>query len=196
MGAEEAIADALRATVNAAGLDIWDVECSGASVRVLVERAGGVDLDAVAGVTGPVSAVLDERDDLVPAGRYALEVSSPGLERRLRYPRHFSAYVGQDVAVKTTEAVDGMRRLRGQLVAATDQDVTLRLEADGGGPRDVTLPFALIDRANTVFTWGPPPGKSRAASAGGRRRSTSPDVGRTTAKDAHAGSPPAKEEAR
>ena len=196
MGAEDAIADALRATVHAAGLDIWDVECAGASVRVLVERPGGVDLDAVAGVTGPVSAILDEREDLVPGGRYTLEVSSPGLERRLRHQWHFAAYVGQEVAVKTTQAVDGMRRLRGQLVAATDQDVTVRLEADNGGPKDVTVALALIDRANTVFTWGPSAGKGGAASARGRKQSSSRDAGRTPAKQETAGSAPAQEEAR
>ena len=47
MGAEEQIADALSPAVRAAGLEIWDVERSGASVRVLVERDGGVDLDSI-----------------------------------------------------------------------------------------------------------------------------------------------------
>lgn len=176
MGADEAIADALRPTVRAAGLDIWDVERSGTSVMLLVDRPGGVDLDAIAGLAKAVSAVLDDRDDLVPAGRYTLEVSSPGLERRLRYPRHFAAYVGQEVAVKTSEAVDGARRLRGSLVGATDADITLQVHAESGEAREVRLPLSLVERANTVFVWGstarPGPGK------GGRSPSARRSQGR------------------
>ena len=107
MGAEEQIADAIRPIVQAAGLEIWDVERSGTSVRVLVERPGGIDLDAIAELSRAVSTALDQRDDLVPDGRYTLEVSSPGLERRLRYPRHFASYIGQEVAVKTASPING-----------------------------------------------------------------------------------------
>ena len=95
MGAEEQITEALTPAVQTAGLEIWDVERSGATFRVLVERPGGVDLDSIAQVTSAVSAILDQREDLAPAGRYMLEVSSPGLERRLRYPEHFARYVGE-----------------------------------------------------------------------------------------------------
>jgi ribosome maturation factor RimP len=155
MGAEEEIAEALRPVVRAFGLDIWDVERSGASVRVLVERPGGVDLDAISEVSSAISALLDQRDDLVPAGRYMLEVSSPGLERRLRYPRHFASYVGQEIAVKAAEPVDGSRRLHGTLVGATDVDITIRVAIPKGGTQDVRLELASVERANTVFTWGP-----------------------------------------
>jgi ribosome maturation factor RimP len=170
MNAEEAIAEALGPTVQAAGLGIWDVERSGTSLRVLVDRPGGVDLDAVAEVTTAISAVLDERDDLVPAGRYTLEVSSPGLERRLRYPRHFGAYIGQEVAVKTTEAIEGSRRLRGRLTAATESGIALVVQAEGqAGPHEVQVPMALVERANTVFSWGTP---ARAAKGPGARSTT------------------------
>jgi ribosome maturation factor RimP len=157
MGAEENIADALRPAVHAAGLEIWDVERSGTSLRVLVERGGGVDLQSISEVSGLISAALDQRDDLVPAGRYTLEVSSPGLERRLRHPWQYARYIGEEVAVKTLEAVNGARRLRGTLIEATDEAVTVRAAVSGPETQDVRLPLTLIDRANTVFTWGPAP---------------------------------------
>jgi ribosome maturation factor RimP len=157
MGAEEQITEALTPAVVAAGLEIWDVERAGATLRVLVERPGGVDLDSIAQLTTAVSAVLDEREDLVPAGRYMLEVSSPGLERRLRRPEHFARYVGQDVVIKTSEAVGGARRLRGALTEATADQVTLLAELSPGDAVEVRVPFASIERANTVFTWGPAP---------------------------------------
>jgi ribosome maturation factor RimP len=168
MGAEENISEALRPVVHTAGLEIWDVERSGTSVRVLVDGASGVDLDAIAAVSSAISAALDARDDLVPAGRYTLEVSSPGLERRLRYPGHFARYIGQEVAVKTTAGADGARRLRGILTAATDTDITVRAPISATESEEVRLPLAMVERANTVFSWGPPPKGSRPKRSTGK----------------------------
>jgi ribosome maturation factor RimP len=168
MGAEENISEALRPVVHTAGLEIWDVERSGTSVRVLVEGPGGVDLEAIAAVSSAISAALDARDDLVPAGRYTLEVSSPGLERRLRYPGHFARYIGQEVAVKTTAGADGARRLRGILTAATDTEISVRAPISATESEEVRLPLAMVERANTVFTWGPPPKVSRPKRSAGK----------------------------
>jgi ribosome maturation factor RimP len=181
MGAEEQIAEALRPTVQAEGLEIWDVERSGTSLRVLVERSGGVDLGTISKVSGAISAVLDARDELVPAGHYTLEVSSPGLERRLRRPGHFAAFVGHEVAVKTAQAVDGSRRFKGALVGAGDDAITLRLAEGPGAPREITVPLEQVQRANAVFNWGPSaaPGAQRArggraAAPAGAHRSPAP----------------------
>ena len=163
MGAEQQIADVIRPIVQAAGLEIWDVERSGASVRVLVERPGGIDLDAISNLSRAVSAVLDQRDDLVPDGRYTLEVSSPGLERRLRYPRHFASYIGQEVAVKTASPVNGVRRIKGTLARATDEDITLEARLPSGELGELSVPLELIDRANAVFNWGPAPKAQKPA---------------------------------
>jgi len=155
MGAEEKITEALTPAVGAAGLEIWDVERSGASLRVWVEKPGGADLDSISDVSRAISVILDGRDDLVPGGRYILEVSSPGLERRLRHPRHFARHVGQEVAVKTTEAFDGPRRLRGTLADASEEGITVRVDSAGPGPLDIQVPLAQVERANTVFVWPP-----------------------------------------
>ena len=154
MGAEEQIVEALLPAVRAAGLEIWDVERAGASVRVLVERPGGIDLDSISQLSAAVSAILDQRDDLVPAGRYLLEVSSPGLERRLRYPAHFARYVGEEVTVKTIEPFDGTRRLSGTLTAATDEGITISAGATPNEAGELSIPLQSIERANAVFSWG------------------------------------------
>lgn len=170
MGAEEDIAAALRPTVRAAGLEIWDVERSGTTVRVLVDRAGGVDLDQIAAASRAISVALDEHDDLIPGDHYNLEVSSPGLERRLRHPRHFASYVGHEIAVKTSQVVNGARRLRGTLVGATDDEIVLRTPLSPTTQEDVVVPLGVVERANTVFTWGEAPAALVPAKAKAKRK--------------------------
>jgi ribosome maturation factor RimP len=179
MGAEEQIADVVRPIVEASGLQIWDVERSGTSVRVLVERPGGIDLDAISELTRAVSTALDERDDLVPEGRYTLEVSSPGLERRLRYPRHFASYIGQEVAVKTASPINGARRIKGTLAGATEEDITLEALLPSGEPGEVRVPLEMIDRANAVFNWGPAPSDDKPSRAATKAKKAATAANRT-----------------
>src|SRR5205807_6637758 len=104
------------------------------------------DIDAISEAATAVSAVLDEHDP-VPA-KYTLEVSSPGLERPLRTPAHFRRFVGTTVSVRTQPEVDGDRRVQGTLESADDNGITV------AGRR---LTYAQIERARTVFEWGPTP---------------------------------------
>lgn len=127
-------------------IDLVDVVFTGGSLQVFVDQPGGIDLDTISDVTTAVSRLLDEHDP-VP-GRYTLEVSSPGLERPLRRPDHFRRFVGSTVAVKTRPEVPGERRHQGRLEAADDDGIVV------AGRR---LAYGEIDRARTVFEWGPAP---------------------------------------
>ncbi len=171
MGTAEDIAEVLAPTARAAGLEIWDVVRAGGSVRVLVDGPGGVDLDTIAALSRAVSAILEGRDDLVPAGHYLLEVSSPGIERRLRKPEHFARYVGSNVAVRTTEPVGGSRRLQGTLLASDANVITLlRQDEDKSAGRDeVSIPLGCIERAHPVFDWGDV-AKAKPGTGGALRR--------------------------
>jgi ribosome maturation factor RimP len=171
MGAAEDLREALEPTVLAAGLSLWDVERSSSVVRVLVDRDGGLDLDAVSSISSAVSAFLDERPDLVPAGQYVLEVSSPGLERPLRRRDHFEQYVGSDVSLKTSEPVSGSRRLRGRLTAAGPEGISLSSEPGSGTEGDLSIQYSQIQRAHTVFAWGK--GSTDAGSTRPDERATS-----------------------
>jgi ribosome maturation factor RimP len=131
------------------GLDVYDVEYTGGTVRVTVDRPGGVDLDAIAVATRLISRELDHADP-VP-GRYTLEVTSPGLERSLRTSAHFRTAVGAIVTVRTRPEVEGDRRSRGVLSAADGDGIVVRLD-DGTERR---LAYDEIERAKTVFEWGP-----------------------------------------
>jgi len=140
--------------VEAAGASVYDVEHTGGVLRITVQRDGGVDIDVIGKLTRQISHLLDEEDPL--PGQYTLEVSSPGLERTLRTPEHFAGAVGSLVTVKTRAGVEGDRRLKGTLLAADADHVTIApVAADPGATR--VLALADIDRARTVFEWGPTP---------------------------------------
>jgi ribosome maturation factor RimP len=133
------------------GLDLYDVEQHQASLRVLVNRVGGVDIDALAELSRAVSRALDEDDPI--AGKYTLEVSSPGLERALRRPDHFVGAVGDQITVKTVPGSDGERRVTGTLVAADDEGITVRPpEGQEGDERRLT--YDEVMTARTLFDWG------------------------------------------
>jgi ribosome maturation factor RimP len=149
----------------ARALELYDVEVAGAGkarvVRVLVAAPGGVDLDAIASASEVVSAALDAPDlarDL--PGPYALEVSSPGLERPLRTPSHYRGAVGETVSVKRAD----QPRLRGTLTSVDDDGITL---ADASGDEH-RIAFGDVVQARTVFEWGDSAGKPRQRPAAGK----------------------------
>jgi ribosome maturation factor RimP len=138
------------------GLELYDVDFQSGVVRVAVERSGGVDLDTISLVTRLLSKALDAEDPL--PGRYTLEVTSPGLERPLRTPAHFARAVGAEVTVKTQPGVPGERRVHGTLASADETRVVVRLsEPDASGAEERSLAYGDIERARTVFRWGPTP---------------------------------------
>jgi ribosome maturation factor RimP len=115
---------ALAPVVNAAGFDLEDVRVSTAGrrqvLRVIVDRDGGVDLDAVAEVSRLVSEALDS-SDVVGASAYTLEVTSPGVDRPLTEPRHWRRSVGR--LVKAGDVT-------GRVVAANDDGVTFEIAGE------------------------------------------------------------------
>ena len=144
-------------------VDLVDVQWSGGTLRLAVERLDGEDgitTDALAEVNRLVSPLLDQHDP-VP-GRYTLEVSSPGVERPLRRTEHFARAVGEVVIVKTIPGHDP-RRLRGLLRAVADARLVIEVdEIDGVELRETEtheVAMADIASAKTHFEWGPTPKK-------------------------------------
>lgn len=155
----EILHDAIASVVASLGLDLYDVELSGRGrhqiLRVVIDRKPGdergIDLDAITQATEALSPLLDRDPVAVEAlrGAYTLEVTSPGLERSLREPRHFERAVGTTVSVKTGEGDDAVRR-RGVLVAADTDGFDLELDS---GER-ARIPYDDVVQARTVFEWG------------------------------------------
>ena len=155
------------------GLDLYDIEYTGGIVRIVVDTQpggpAGVSLENIALITRLVSREFDHSDP-VP-GRYTLEVTSPGLERTLRLPRHFVREVGKTIAVRLSSALDGQRRIQGDLVSASEDTIVVRL-ADNA-LTEVTIPLSIVERAKTVFQWGPTPKPGSTGAATKSKKSTS-----------------------
>ena len=147
------VRDTLDPVVTAAGYDLEDVSVTAAGrrsvVRVVVDRDGGVDLDAVAELSRAASTALDDTD-VMGESPYVLEVTSPGVDRPLTEARHWRRAAGRLVRVSVTDA----GQVTGRVVAADDTQVTL--EVDGAprsfafaalGPGHVQVEFAREDPA-------------------------------------------------
>jgi ribosome maturation factor RimP len=106
------------------------------TLRVYLDRPGGVDLDLCARVTHHLRDLLSD---------FGVEVSSPGPERPLSKPEHYERYLGHRARVRTTESIDGRNDFKGDLVGVDDEGVTLA--ADWGMVR---IPHARIRRSNLM----------------------------------------------
>jgi ribosome maturation factor RimP len=112
-------------------------------IRVFIDREGGVQLRDCASFSRKLGAILDVEDPL--AGPYSLEVSSPGMDRRLRQPKHFAACRGKRVKISLSAPVDGSRNFRGTLLGSDEEGI--ELDRDG---RTFRLPYRLMRKANLV----------------------------------------------
>lgn len=118
-------------------------------------QSGGVTHEDCADVSREVSTILDV-EDVVPGASYTLEVTSPGLDRKLVRARDWERFVGSRVKLVTREAVAGQKAFEGRLEKFADGRLTLELKTaqkkKGGTPpsHQVEIEFANIDRANLV----------------------------------------------
>lgn len=148
MTATDRVRDIVAPLVADADLDLYDLELAGGVLQVLVDKPGGADIGVISTLARSISRALDEHDPI--DGSYALEVSSPGLERPLRAPAHYAGAIGATVKMKTKPGVDGERRIEGALTRADATSVTVQ-PADGD---ERTLRYEDIERARTTFQWG------------------------------------------
>ncbi|HKJ21175.1 MAG TPA: ribosome maturation factor RimP [Woeseiaceae bacterium] len=141
------LAKLLEPTVERLGYELVDLEDrlggKGGLVRVFIDKPGGIDLDDCETVSRSVSALLDVEDP-VP-GNYNLEVSSPGLDRKLTKVEHFQRFEGETVKVQMRFPIEGRRRFRGTLVSSDDENIVVDVDGESH-----SLPLKTIDTARLV----------------------------------------------
>lgn len=158
MNVIDAVTALAEPVIASAGVELVDVELEGGILRITIDQEGGLPVGALTSVTRQISRLLDE-DDPIP-GRYTLEVSSPGLERKLRTPAHFRRAVGETITVRTSgRAEGGPRRFQGTLVAADDDGITVVPDQPRADDPEtgVVLRHDQVDKARTVFVWDAEP---------------------------------------
>ncbi len=141
------LANLIEPTIERLGYELADLEVKlgGKSgvVRVFIDQADGVGLDDCEKVSLAVSALLDVEDP-VP-GHYDLEVSSPGLDRKLTKPEHFHRFTGEILKVQMRFPIEGRKRFRGTLESSDAENIVVAVDGVSH-----TLPIATIDTARLV----------------------------------------------
>lgn len=134
------------------GLELVDAEIAGAGarrvVRIYIDKPSGVTHSDCEKVSQQVGTILDV-EDVIPGGRYHLEVSSPGLERKLSRPSEFERFQGRKIKVVLRQPVENSRHWTG--VLARFSEGTITLEPSPG--KSILFPLEQVEKANLKFEW-------------------------------------------
>lgn len=144
---EQKLQEMLQGAVEDLDCELWGIECQRAgrfmTVRLFIDKEGGVGVDDCADVSRQVSAILDVEDPI--ADKYNLEVSSPGLDRPLFTLEQFQRYVGEDIAVHLRIPVLDRRKWQGKLEKIENDMLTLIVDG-----QEQILIFGNIQKANVI----------------------------------------------
>jgi ribosome maturation factor RimP len=135
------------------GLELVEVEVKGGGaghrlVRIAIDKPAGVTHADCENVSHQVGTILDV-EDLMPGGRYTLEVSSPGLERRLHKLQDYQRFQGKKASITLREPVEGQKHWNGTLAGYQDATITLQIS----DAKSITFPFDQVLKAHLKFEW-------------------------------------------
>lgn len=147
---------------------VYDIEFAGGGnsriLRVYIDKdvEAGVSIDDCSNVSRGLNLILDV-EDVIPGGKYSLEVSSPGLERVLKKDWHFTKVVGKTILVKSfapmldfntaLPQLGKAKQIKGSLLSQTEKGIKISVEL-AGKSEEVYVPFEEIAKANVVFEYG------------------------------------------
>ncbi|MCX7831943.1 MAG: ribosome maturation factor RimP [Actinobacteria bacterium] len=147
MRIEEQVENLIERVLESEGIEIVDIEYvpapKGGRLTIYIDKEGGVDIDTCARVSELISPILDTTD--IFKSRYYLEVSSPGIERRIKKRRDFERFKGREVRVETKVPVDGRRNFKGIISDVFEKSFVI---AEESGEHEIR--FDDIKKANLV----------------------------------------------
>jgi ribosome maturation factor RimP len=115
---------------GSSGLEVWDLELKGSgaarTLRIFIDKPDGVSHEDCAAYSREVATIFDV-EEAVPGGKYLLEISSPGLDRRLLKAEHFARFSGSRIKLTTRQPVSGSRHFEGRLSQFAGDELTLDL---------------------------------------------------------------------
>jgi ribosome maturation factor RimP len=145
---------------HSSGLVVWDTELKGSganrTLRIFIDRPEGVTHEDCAAYSREASTIFDV-EDAVPGGTYVLEVSSPGLDRKLFKPEHFARFTGSLIKFGTRDLVNGNRQFEGRLVSFSEGQLTVDLDqvasrkkAKAQGAGVIVVALSNVEKASLV----------------------------------------------
>lgn len=144
---KDRLRELIEPVVEGLGCDLWGIEHlpqgKYSILRIYIESSEGVDIKDCERISRQVSSLFDVEEPL--RGQYTLEVSSPGMDRRLFTIEQFAAYAGANVKLNLRTAFEGRRKFSGRLCGVEDGDVVIRIDQE-----EYLLPFDTIDKASIV----------------------------------------------
>jgi ribosome maturation factor RimP len=157
----EKIRDIVTRVATTHGVEMVEVDLRGGgkarTLKIIIDKPEGVTHEDCANVSREVSTILDV-EDAVPGGSYTLEVSSPGLDRKLLRPQDYLRFTGKRIKVMTREPVNGNRHFEGRLESFTDGRLLLEVLTGKKKPKPghahpgqkVEIDVANVEKANLV----------------------------------------------
>lgn len=138
----------LAPTIEGLGYQLWGVillpQGNRSILRIYIDKEDGITVDDCEKVSRQVSALLDVEDPIHQA--YTLEVSSPGLDRRLFNVEQFKRYLKSRINIRLQVPVGNRRHMKGEIVNVTDKEVTVLVEGE-----PLAVQFSNIARANLLL---------------------------------------------
>ena len=148
----EKVREIAERVAHSSGLEVVDLELLGGGrarmLRIFIDKPEGVSHADCEFISHEVGTILDI-EDVIPGGRYTLEVSSPGLERKLTKAKDFERFTGQKARIVLREPVENQRNWSGTLIGCEDGQITLEPVAG----RQVRFALAQVEKANLKFEW-------------------------------------------
>ncbi|MFB3916681.1 MAG: ribosome maturation factor RimP [Terriglobales bacterium] len=150
----ERIREIVERVAGSSGLEVVDVELRGGGkarmLRIFIDKPGGVTHEDCANLSREVGTIFDV-EDVIPGGPYTLEVSSPGLDRKLVRAADYQRFAGSKVKLTTREPVEGSRHFEGRLQGLRDGRITLEVQARKKAPAvKLEIELANVEKANLV----------------------------------------------
>lgn len=159
MNVEDQVREIADRVAASYGVEVWDIEFRGGGgkarmLRIFIDKPEGVTHEDCANVSREVSTILDV-EDVVPGAGYLLEVSSPGLDRKLRGAADYERFQGSLVKLQTLEPVNGSRSYEGRLTKFAGGQLTLALPPKGKGKKqapgsEIEIALDNVAKANLV----------------------------------------------
>ena len=137
----------LTAPIKSEGYELLEIECkrqgSSQTVQLIIDSNNGIGIDDCVAVNQVAQEVFDTENPI--SDSYIIEVSSPGIFRRLKTAEHFQTFTGKRIRVRLHQKIHGVKNMVGELEESTEHEIRLKLESDGSG---LVIPFSLITKAN------------------------------------------------